>query len=320
MTGATVNALLFAGILALTLLLGPALIRLLGRLHARQRAYEDAPQTHAAKTGTPTIGGVIFLGAIVLALIVYHDAQAVSLAVLALACGAVGFADDLLAVHGRSHRGLRARTKFLATGCAGAIFLYLLTRHAQLSADDTVLALGGVRIVVVHWLWLLLGLCAIVATTHAVNLTDGLDGLAAGTILPPLAVVTWLAARVPAPGVCGLDIATAAACLGFLAYNRYPARLFMGDTGALTLGGLLAGSFIIAGNVLLLPLVGGVFAAEAISVILQVASYKTTHKRVFRMSPLHHHFEMGGWPESKVTTRFWTASAVLSLAGAALAR
>jgi len=170
------------------------------------------------------------------------------------------------------------------------------------------------------WLWYALGLLAIVATTHAVNLTDGLDGLAAGTVLPPLAVFAWLGWRVGAYGVTYADVALAAAVIGFLGYNRHPARVFMGDTGALALGAVLAASAVLTGTLLLLPLVGGVFAAETLSVILQVASYKTTRKRIFRMSPLHHHFELGGWPETKVTARFWTASALLSLAGVALVR
>ena len=144
--------------------------------------------------------------------------------------------------------------------------------------------------------------------------------MAAGAVLPPLLVLSWLGWRAALPGVASIDLATAGAALGFLAFNRHPAKVIMGDTGALALGGVLAGSAILTGNLLLLPLIGGVFAAETLSVILQVASFKTTGKRIFRMSPLHHHFELGGWPETKVTGRFWTASALLSLVGAAIAR
>ncbi|MBV9103396.1 MAG: phospho-N-acetylmuramoyl-pentapeptide-transferase, partial [Candidatus Eremiobacteraeota bacterium] len=249
-------ALVFAVVLGLTLVAAPLLIRSLRRSGIRQRAYEDAPKTHATKSGTPTMGGILFLVATMVALIANHDVGAVALAVLALACGAIGFADDLLAVHGRSIRGLRARTKFLATACAGALFLYLLTRFAAGPHERSLLLLGSLRLDAPEWLWLLVGLCAIVATTHAVNLTDGLDGLAGGAIVPPLIVVAWLAARVGQFGVTTIDVATVAACLGFLAYNRHPAKVFMGDTGALALGGILAGSFVIAGNVLLLPLIG----------------------------------------------------------------
>ena len=139
-------------------------------------------------------------------------------------------------------------------------------------------------------------------------------------MLPPLLVMAWLGWRSQVEGVAFADVGLAGAVLGFLAFNRYPAAVFMGDTGALALGGVLAGSAILTGTLLLLPLIGGVFAAEALSVIVQVAYFKTTRKRIFRMSPLHHHFELGGWPETKVTRRFWTASALLSLAGVALAR
>jgi phospho-N-acetylmuramoyl-pentapeptide-transferase len=144
--------------------------------------------------------------------------------------------------------------------------------------------------------------------------------LAGGTVLPPLAVFAWLGWQAGQRGVTFVDVAVAATIVGFLAFNRHPARVFMGDTGSLALGGVLAGSAILTGTTLLLPLVGGVFAAEALSVILQVTYFKMTRKRIFLMSPLHHHFELAGWPETKVTGRFWTASALLSLAGAALAR
>jgi phospho-N-acetylmuramoyl-pentapeptide-transferase len=160
----------------------------------------------------------------------------------------------------------------------------------------------------------------ILATTHAVNLTDGLDGLAAGTILPPLLVFAWIAWRLGETSVACVDAATFAAVLGFLPYNRYPAKLFMGDTGALLLGGVLGGSAILTGTLLLLPLIGGVFVAEALSVIIQVTYFKKTGKRIFRMSALHHHFELGGLPETAVTHSFQIASALLSLAGAAIVR
>jgi len=314
------DALLFAGVLALTLVLGPALIRALRGLRLRQQAYEDAPKTHAAKSGTPTMGGVLFLVAICVALAVRHDPVSVALGLLGLACGAIGLVDDVLAIRRGRNRGLRARAKFLLTAIAGSLFLALLARDPAFGLRDVIFAFDATHLVVPDVLWLALSLCVLLATTHAVNLTDGLDGLAAGTMLPPLAVVAWLAARQGEAGVAGLDVAVGAACIGFLAYNRHPAKLFMGDTGSLALGAVLAGSAIVTGNHLLLLLIGGVFAAEAASVILQVAYFKTTRKRIFRMSPLHHHFELEGWPETTVTKRFWTASAVLSLVGAVLVR
>ena len=174
------------------------------------------------------------------------------------------------------------------------------------------------------WLWYGLSLAVILATMHAVNLTDGLDGLASGTIVPPLAVLAYVAFRFAAgigtagPVALVFAVATIGAVLGFLVYNRHPAKMFMGDTGSLALGAALAGIAILTGAQLLLLIIGGVFVAETLSVMIQVASYKTTKRRVFRMSPLHHHFELGGWPETKVTASFWTASLVLSLIGVAI--
>ena len=164
-------------------------------------------------------------------------------------------------------------------------------------------------------MWFALSLAVILATTHAVNLTDGLDGLAGGTIVPPLVVLGYLAWRSGATATAAMEAATLGAVLAFLVYNRHPARVFMGDTGSLALGAALAGGAILSGAQLLLPLIGGVFAAETLSVIVQVASFKTTRRRVFRMSPLHHHFELGGWPETKVTARFWAASLILGIIG-----
>ena len=313
-------ALLFAAAFAASVLAGGPLIAALKRASLRQHAYEDAPKTHAKKTGTPTMGGLLFGLGVLLAVAWHPDAVTLGLALLGISCGAVGFVDDLRSIRLGRNRGLGAREKFALTGIAGALYLALAGAFVPAEARGALLSFGGWAWYAPLWLWYALGLIAIVATTHAVNLTDGLDGLAAGTVLSPLAVFAWLGWRAGTFGVTAIDVALGAATLGFLVFNRHPARVFMGDTGALALGGILAGSALATGNVLLLPLVGGVFAAETLSVILQVASYKTTRKRIFRMSPLHHHFELAGWPETKVTRRFWTASALLSLAGAALAR
>lgn len=270
------------------------------------------------------MGGLLFLVSLALALVWRPDAASAALALLGIGCGLIGLADDLISIRSGRNRGLRARTKFLLTGVVAAVFLALVMRAgaAQLPAAFAGGLFGsGTTFLIVHrWVWYALAFCAILATTHAVNLTDGLDGLAGGTILPPLLLVAWVAWRLGTYGVSFTDLALAGSVVGFLYFNRHPARVFMGDTGALALGGVLAGSAILADSVLLLLLIGGVFAAEALSVIVQVAYFKATKKRIFRMSPLHHHFELGGWPETKVTRRFWTASALLSLAGAALAR
>jgi phospho-N-acetylmuramoyl-pentapeptide-transferase len=302
----------FLATFALALVLGAPLIGRLRALKLRQQAYEDAPKTHQTKTGTPTMGGVLFLLAPLVTLVFAHDAQTLALVVLVFGSAAIGFVDDWSAIRAGRNRGLRARTKFLLTALAGGIFLWIVL--AAGAVTPALLGIGAVPL----WLWLALSLAAILATTHAVNLTDGLDGLAGGTVLPPLIVLGYIAIRIGAPNVAVAVAALLGAVLAFLVYNRHPARVFMGDTGSLALGAALAGIAILTGAQLLLPLIGGVFAAETLSVILQVASYKTTKRRIFRMSPLHHHFELAGWPETTVTTRFWLASLGLSAIGFAL--
>ena len=318
-------ALLFVLVFAVTVTLGRPLIAFLRRASLRQNAYEDAPKTHAAKTGTPTMGGLLFAvgliaGAGVTTFYGYISVAALALAAIGLACGAIGAVDDARSIRAGRNRGLRARDKFVLTALVGVGFLAAIDPWLPPEARDVIFRFGPAALHVPHVLWYALALFALLGTTHAVNLTDGLDGLAGGTILPPLLTFAWLGWQMHALGVTFVDVGLAAAVVGFLTFNRHPARVFMGDTGALALGGVLAGSAVLTGNLLLLPLVGGVFAAEALSVIVQVVYFKTTRKRIFRMSPLHHHFELGGWPETKVTARFWTASALLSLAGAALAR
>jgi phospho-N-acetylmuramoyl-pentapeptide-transferase len=308
------TAIAIAGIATFVLaaILGGPLIAALRRLAYRQTAYEDAPATHQSKTGTPTMGGLLFLLAPLVAAVVARNALALDYGLLIAGSAAIGFIDDYASVRSGRNRGLRARTKFLATALVGATFLGLVIEAGPV--DTTMLFVGPTPL----WVWYLVSLAAIVATTHAVNLTDGLDGLAGGTIVPPLAVLAFIALRHGDLTVATVEAATLGAVLGFLVYNRHPARMFMGDTGSLALGAALAGGAILSGAQLLLPLIGGVFAAETLSVIIQVSSYKTTRRRVFRMSPLHHHFELGGWPEAKVTARFWLASLVLGLIGFAI--
>jgi len=297
---------------------GAMLLVLLDRLHVRQHAYEDAPRTHQVKTGTPTMGGLVFVVVLLAALSVVRISLFTDLVLLVVLCAAIGATDDVLTVRGGDNRGLPARTKFLATALAAVIFM----RAIDVGWGGGVLFHAGSFIVIApHWLWLVLGIFAITGTTHAVNLTDGLDGLAAGTMIPPLVVFALLAGAMQVPAAAFGAATGAGACAAFLIFNRHPARLFMGDTGSLALGALLAGVAILCGEMLLLLVVGAVFVAEALSVILQVSYFKATRgKRILRMSPLHHHFEMGGWPETKVTLRFWLASLLASLVGWAIVR
>jgi phospho-N-acetylmuramoyl-pentapeptide-transferase len=300
---------------------GIVLLSLLRRSQFRQRAYEDAPKTHRKKSGTPTMGGLVFIAALAGAVPIARIGLLATSVYFVVACSVVGFLDDYLAVRHGSNRGLRARTKLLATALVAVIFLRVLDASPEFYPRDVLFVAGAYALVVPHWLWLVLGILAITGTIHAVNLTDGLDGLATGSMIPPLAVIALIAFQA---GVMAAAVAASVgvgACVAFLAFNRYPARMFMGDTGSLALGALLAGCAILCGEMLLLVVVGGVFVAEALSVILQVAYFKLTGgKRIFRMSPLHHHYELGGWPETKVTTRFWLASIACSLLGWAVVR
>ena len=306
----------------------PALIERLRALKYGQLAYEDAPQTHQKKTGTPTMGGVLFLIAPLVLIVFDRSRSAIGLAVLMLGMATIGFLDDYSSIKAGRNRGLRARTKLIATALVAAVFLAIVGGESFTGACGVqTLSASGLfwfgqpcGLVVPLWFWWLLGILAITGSTHAVNLTDGLDGLAAGTIVPPLLVLFIFAQRFAGTmSVATMCAASLGAIGAFLFFNRHPARVFMGDTGSLALGGLLAGTAIVSGATLLIPIIGAVFVAEALSVMIQVASFKMTKRRVFRMSPLHHHFELGGWPETKVTRRFWTASLAVSVLAIVLA-
>lgn len=306
---------------AIAFFAGAALLPVLARFQFRQHAYEDAPQTHQKKTGTPTMGGIVFAAAL-LPMFAFSTAPFTwPLLFLIVACAGIGFADDFMSIKRGRNLGLRARTKYLLTALAAIVFLFWTSSTNALFPRDVILHAGTYALQVPHWLWLALGILAVTGTIHAVNLTDGLDGLATGTVLPPLAVLATigLGSMMVAPAWTAL--LEIGACAGFLVYNRHPARMFMGDTGSLALGALLSGIAILEGEMLLLIVLGGVFVAEAVSVILQVGYFKATKgKRLFKMSPLHHHFELLGWPETKVTARFWIASLILAIAGWAIAR
>ncbi len=306
---------------AISTLTGTLLLAAHERLNLRQRAYELAPQSHQAKSGTPTMGGLVFLAAFLGMLLVSNSSLTRDLVFLVGACAAIGVLDDYLAISGVGKRGLRSQTKLLLTILVAATFMRALGASPNGFARDVILLAGSFALAVPHWLWFVLGVLAITATIHAVNLTDGLDGLATGAIIPPLIVLGVLSARSAVPAAAEGAFVGVGACAGFLIFNRHPAKLFMGDTGSLALGALLSGVAVLSGEMLLLVVVGGVFVAETLSVIVQVGYFKATRgKRILRMSPLHHHFELAGWPETKVTTRFWLASLICSLLGWTIVR
>lgn len=322
--------------LAISLLIGPKLIRKLQVKQIGQSVRQDGPQSHLSKAGTPTMGGGLILLAIMVSTLLWSDLTNpyvwVTLGVTAV-FGAVGWVDDWRKVVEKDSRGLPARWKYFwqsVGGVAAAIALYILaddpveTNLLIPYLKDTALPLGILFIPFVYFV--------IVGTSNAVNLTDGLDGLA---IMPTvmvagaLAVFAYLSGHVNFSNY--LDIPYVAgsgeliiflgsiigAGLGFLWFNTYPAQVFMGDVGALALGAALGVVAVIVRQELVLFIMGGIFVLETVSVILQVGSFKLTGRRIFRMAPIHHHFELKGWPEPRVIVRFWIISFILVLIGLA---
>ncbi|KGM53004.1 phospho-N-acetylmuramoyl-pentapeptide-transferase [Lysobacter concretionis Ko07 = DSM 16239] len=336
------NYLTFRGILSaltalgLSLWWGPAAIRKLAQYKGGQPIRQDGPQSHFSKAGTPTMGGGLILLSVLAAVLLWGDLRNkyvwVVLAVM-LAFGAIGWYDDWIKIVHRDPNGLKSRWKYLLQslfGLAAGVYLYMT---ADVPAATTfyipmfkALAFPmGAGLIVVAYFW-------IVGFSNAVNLTDGLDGLA---IMPTVLVACALGVFAyvsgnavfseylqipPVPGAGELVIicaAIAGAGLGFLWFNTYPAMVFMGDIGALALGAVLGTIAVIVRQELVLVIMGGVFVVETLSVMIQVASFKLTGKRVFRMAPIHHHFELKGWPEPRVIVRFWIISVVLVLVGLA---
>lgn len=290
-------ALLIGLFIALAVL--PWLIEIQRRRKSGQHVYEDAPKTHAAKTGTPTMGGIVFGLAAIAGFAIGNFHASAPLLALMLSCGLVGFADDMLILRARRALGLRAREKFALIGAIAVGYMIWVQAAGYAAPPQT--WFGG-TVVPPQWLWFVLSVLAILGATNSVNLTDGLDGLAAGVTVPALVGLQLTAQFLGLPGGSTITDAVLGALLGFLWFNRYPARIFMGDTGSLALGALLAGVAIESHALFLLPLFGFVFVLEALSVIAQVASFKTTGRRILKMSPLHHHFELSGWRETTVTS------------------
>jgi phospho-N-acetylmuramoyl-pentapeptide-transferase len=322
--------------LAVSLIAGPAVIRKLAEYKVGQTIRQDGPQSHFSKAGTPTMGGALILIAVVVATLLWADLRNryvwIVLFVL-ISFGLVGWIDDYRKLVLKDSRGLPARWKYLLQSVFGLVAALALYYTADVPANTTLylpifknFALPlGLGFVVIAYFWM-------VGFSNAVNLTDGLDGLA---IMPTvlvsaaLGVFAYVAGNavfsqylgVPSiPGAGELTIFCAAlggAGLGFLWFNTYPAQVFMGDVGALSVGAALGVIAVIVRQELVLVLMGGVFVIETLSVMIQVASFKLTGKRVFRMAPIHHHFELKGWPEPRVIVRFWIISVILVLLGLA---
>ena len=309
---------------------GPWVIRKLQQLQVKQYIRDDGPSAHLAKEGTPTMGGTLILSSIFIAVFLWADLTNFYIWVILLVAagfGLIGFADDYRKLTRKNSKGLRMREKMLyqvIVALAASLLLYYYpTFKTTVSVPffkDVAPDLGG--------LYILLAIFVIVGTSNAVNLTDGLDGLAIGPVLISagtfmvLAYLTGhvkIASYLQIPYVSGsgeLSIfcgAMVGASMGFLWYNTYPAQMFMGDTGSVALGAALGAAAVITKQEILLAIVGGLFVLETLSVIFQVASYKLRRKRIFRMAPLHHHFELKGWAEPKVIVRFWIITFFLAM-------
>ena len=322
--------------LLISFIVGPGMIRKLGQYNIGQTVRDDGPESHFSKAGTPTMGGALILVAIGISTLLWSDLTSRYVWVVMLVTfvfGVIGWIDDYKKLVKRDPKGLIARYKYLAQSLAAlAVAIYLYNTASPVETQLIVPILKNVAVPLGALSYVLLTYFVIVGSSNAVNLTDGLDGLA---ILPTvmvggaLGVFAYLSGNsvfsgylgIPyVPGVGELVIFVGAligAGLGFLWFNTYPAQVFMGDVGALALGAALGILAVLVRQELVLFIMGGVFVMETVSVILQVSSYKLTGKRIFRMAPLHHHFELKGWPEPRVIVRFWIVTVILVLVGLA---
>ncbi len=298
----------------LSVLFGPLFIPLLRRLKFGQQVRVDGPESHLKKTGTPTMGGIIILIALTLAFLKFADQGPEYWAILTacLGFGLVGFMDDYIKIVFKRSLGLTAKQKLLGQLLFSAIFCLILYQMDH----STVISVPGTDWSIdLGWAYYLLVVIMFLGSTNAVNFTDGLDGLLPGTSALAFGAFAVIALEATQPQAAVFSAAVVGAVLGFLVYNAHPAKIFMGDTGSLGLGGGIAAVAILTKTELLLIVIGGVFVLEMLSVIIQVASFKTRGKRVFKMSPIHHHFELSGWSEWRVVTTFWIAGLLLAGAG-----
>jgi phospho-N-acetylmuramoyl-pentapeptide-transferase len=307
----------------------PVLIRWLRAQGIGQPIREDGPQGHFTKTGTPTMGGIIIVGGAVLGYLVAHLQDgtiftwAGMLTVMAITgAGFVGLLDDWIKVTRARNLGLTKRTKFAGLLVVAGLFAVLAIRQADISTELSFTRIGSTGIDLGPVLWTVWAILLILGTTNAVNLTDGLDGLAAGSStfsFSAFVVIAFWAFRHPEVYTYPqpLDLALVAGAMmgasaGFLWWNAAPARIFMGDTGSLAIGAGLAALALTTNTQLLLPIIGGLFVVETLSVIVQVGAFRLFQRRVFRMAPIHHHFELLGWPETTVIIRFWILAGMLT--------
>jgi phospho-N-acetylmuramoyl-pentapeptide-transferase len=321
---------LIAGLAALvvSIFAGPRFIDFLRRKEYGQTIREEGPQHHVVKQGTPIMGGLLTIGVATAAYLALgrYTVPALTVLFVTLACGAIGFTDDFIKLTHRRSLGLNGRWKLLLLGLI-TVGVGLAARHQHIPTNVYVPGIGHLEL---SYAWYGLLFLVIAGAANGVNLTDGLDGLAAGTGIIALFtytamnVIAWIRSGPPGHRFeTKLDLAIIGAALiggliGFLWYNAFPAEVFMGDTGSMAIGGALAAFAIMTKTIVLLLLIGGIFAIEALSVILQVFSFRYWGRRIFLMTPIHHHFEMKAWSETKIMVRFWIVTGLLCAAAFAL--
>ena len=299
----------------IVVILGPIFIPMLAKFKFGQTVRDDGPQTHLQKNGTPTMGGVIMIIAILITGLTRAKIDKDLL--VGLICitgfGFVGFLDDFIKIKMKRSLGLKAYQKIILQ-FALALFVSYYQYSASPSATQIMIPFTD-YIINLGPLYVPIMMFVIIGTVNAVNLTDGLDGLASGITLIVSIFFMLLAISVGNSDVAILAAATGGACLGFLGFNSYPAKVFMGDTGSMALGGAVVSFAVLTNSVLLIPIVGGIYFAEAISVIIQVTSFRLTGKRVFKMAPIHHHLELSGWRENQVVMLFSIITLVVCVLG-----
>lgn len=307
--------------LLLTVVLMPIFIPLLKRMKFGQSIREEGPESHMKKTGTPTMGGLVYLIAIIATVLIVAmiadvlTAKVFVLLLVLFGFGLIGFLDDFIKVVLKRNLGLTSLQKLIGQIVIAAISFFLLNGVGFDTAVSIPFTSVSLELSMVYVLFMIFWL---VGFSNAVNLTDGLDGLVAGTASIAFAAYGVLAIMQDETGIAIFTFSVTGALLGFLVFNKYPAKVFMGDTGSLALGGALAMVSILLKQELLLLLIGLVFVIETLSVILQVGSFKLRKKRIFKMSPIHHHFELSGWSEWKVVTVFWLVGLIAAIIAIAL--
>ncbi|MDP4092721.1 MAG: phospho-N-acetylmuramoyl-pentapeptide-transferase [Bacillota bacterium] len=315
----SIQVITFVITFVLALIAGPILIPILTRLKFGQTVRDDGPATHLVKTGTPTMGGLIFLIPVIIVSVYFYVSgiypKILPMAFVTIGFGIIGFLDDLIKIRKKSKDGLRPNQKLLGQLIVSGLFAFYITNYTNIGTDIEIPFVHGVTFNLA-WLYIPFIIFFLIALNNGVNLTDGLDGLAAGVTLIVAVFFTLVAmTRNDWDYIKVFSSIIAGGCLGFLAFNIHPAKVFMGDTGSLALGGAIGAIAVMMKLPLVILIVGAIYVIETISVAIQVGYFKLTKKRFFKMAPIHHHFELSGWKETKVVYVFWAVTVILCFIG-----